>query len=137
MPSSGGKYPLLREAGLFVAHARVSGPKGSRLVRLAVDTGATSSMIPPKIAVAIGVHPARAKTIRETVTVSGKEFIPLVLVPRLRVFESTLRRIPVICHALPLESPVEGLLGLDLLTRLGAVIDLRTSSIRLRSARHS
>ena len=89
-------------------------------------------MIPPKIAVAIGVHPARAQTVRETVTVSGKELIPLVVVPRVRVFATTFHRIPVICHTLPWESPIEGLLGLDLLTRLGAIIDLRKPSICIR-----
>ena len=131
LPSSITEYPLLREAGLLMVYARVTGPRGSRLVRLAVDTGATSTMIPPKIAVAIGVHPARAKMVRETLTVSGKELVPIVVVPRVRLFETTLRRVPVTCHTLPWESPIDGLLGLDLLTRIRAVIDLSKPSLRL------
>lgn len=126
------KYPLLAEAGLLIVYARLSGSKGSRLVRLAVDTGATATMIPPKAALAIGVHPARASRFRETLTASGKELIPLVVIPRLTIFAITFRRITVACHELPSESPIDGLLGLDLLTRLHAVIDLTVPSIRTR-----
>ncbi len=124
-------YPLLFEAGLLLVYVRLSGPKGSRLIRLAVDTGATATLIPPKAALAIGINPARSTTFRETLTASGKELIPLVVIPRMQVFDTTLRRVTLACHELPSESPIDGLLGLDILTRLHAVIDLRTSSIHL------
>ena len=93
-------------------------------MRLAVDTGATATMIPPKAALAIGCHPARATSFRETLTASGKELIPLLVIPRIRLFERTFRAVTVVCHELPAESPIDGLLGLDLLTRLNAVIHL-------------
>ena len=125
------EYPLLSETGLLISYARLSGPRGSRLVRLAIDTGATTNMLPPKAALAVGVNPGRATTFRETLTASGKELIPLVIVPRLQVFESTFRRVTVACHELPSESPIDGLLGLDILTRLKAVIDLSKLSIRI------
>ena len=125
------EYPLVSEAGLLIVYVRVSGTKGRRLVRLALDTGATTTMIPPKAALAIGVNPAQSTSFRETLTASGKELIPLVVVPRLQVFENVFRRIAVACHELPTESPIDGLLGLDLLTRLKAVIDLRKLRIRI------
>lgn len=125
------EYPLLAEAGLLIVYARLSGRRGSRLVRLAVDTGATATMIPPKAALALGVNPAHASRFRETLTASGKELIPLVVIPRLTIFTTTFRRITVACHELPSESPIDGLLGLDLLTRLRAVIDLITPCIRI------
>ena len=62
---------------------------------------------------------------------SGKEYIPLVVIPKLKLFESVMSRVPVACHELPPESPVDGLLGLDLLTRLSAIIDLTKPSIRV------
>jgi len=125
------EYPLLAEAGLLIAYARLSGPKGSCLVRLALDTGATTTMIPPHAALGIGVNPARVMKRRETLTASGKELIPVIVVPKLQLFESTFRRVPVACHELPSESPVDGLLGLDLLRRLKAVLDLDKLSLRL------
>lgn len=125
------EYPLRAEAGLLVVHARIGGPRGSRILRLALDTGATTTMIPPKADLAIGVNPARAVKSRETLTGSGKELIPLIVLPVLRVFEKTFRRVTIACHELPSESPVDGLLGLDLLIRLKAVLDLRKPSIRI------
>jgi len=123
------EYPLILEAGLLIVFVRLHGPRGSRLVRLALDTGATTTMIPPKAALAIGIHPARATTFRDTLTASGKEFIPVIIVPRIEVFEETLRRVSVACHELPSESPIDGLLGLDLLTRLKAILNLSKPSI--------
>lgn len=125
------EYPLLLEAGLLIVHVRISGPKGSRLVRLALDTGATMTLIPPKAALAIGVHPARSIVFRETLTASGKELIPVVTIPRLQVFENILHRVPIVCHELPAESPIDGLLGLDLLTQLNAVLDIARRNLRI------
>ena len=125
------RYPLLFEAGLLIVYVRLSGPKGARLVRLALDTGATATMIPPKAALAIGVNPATSTKFRETLTASGKELIPLIVIPKLQVFERTLRSITLACHELPSESPIDGLLGLDILTQLKTVIDLRSSFIHI------
>ena len=125
------EYPLRFEAGLLIVYARLNGFKDSRLVRLALDTGATATMIPPKAALAIGVNPALATAFRETLTASGKELIPVVVIPQLQVFEHVFRRVTVACHELPSESPIDGLLGLDLLTRLNAVINLSKPSVRL------
>jgi len=127
------EYPLLREAGLLLVYVRRSGPKGSRLVRLALDTGATTTMIPPKASLAIGVNPARSTTFRQTLTASGQELVPLVVIPQLRLFERTLRRVTLACHD-PSESPIDGLLGLDLLTRLRVTIDLTKPSLCIPSA---
>jgi len=117
-------YPLFFEAGLLLVYARLTGPKGSRLTRLAVDTGATTTMIPPKAALAVGVNPVRSTTFRETLTASGKELIPLVVLPSFHVFEHTFRHLTVACHELPAESPIDGLLGLEVLTQLQAVLNL-------------
>lgn len=127
------EYPLSSEAGLLIVYARISGPRGSRLLRLALDTGATTTMIPPQAALAIGLRPARAVGFRETLTASGKEYVSLLAVPRVRLFERTFRHVVVACHELPSESPVDGLLGLDLLTQLKAILDLRNLSIRIPS----
>ncbi|MBI5244098.1 MAG: retroviral-like aspartic protease family protein [Elusimicrobia bacterium] len=125
------EYPLLPIAGVLIAYVRVSGPGGSRLLRLALDTGATTTMVPPKAALAIGVTPARATAFRETITASGTECIPLIKIPRFRLFEKDLSGVSVACHALPSESPVDGLLGLDILKRLAAVIDVAKPSLRI------
>ena len=86
------EYPLVREGGLLLAHVRLVGPRSSVLLRMALDTGAPTTMIPQKAALAGGVNPARATTFRETLTASGKELIPIVTAPEPRLFKKTLCR---------------------------------------------
>jgi len=125
------EYPLLREAGVLIAYVQLINGKRKRLVRLAVDTGATTTMIPPRAALAIGLHPERSTHSRETLTASGKELIPIIAVPQLKVFEKTLHHVTVACHELPSESPIDGLLGLNVLIPLRAVLDLGAQAIRI------
>ena len=88
-------------------------------------------MIPPKAALAIGCPLNRATSFRETLTASGKELIPLLVIPHIHLFERTFRGITIVCHELPSESPIDGLLGLDLLTRLKAILNLSKPSITI------
>ena len=125
------EYPLRYESGLLLAHVRLGGLAGERLLRLALDTGATITMIPPSAALAIGLHPENSKVVREILTASGKEHIPIVVVLRLQIFEKTIRRISVACHDLPPESMIDGLLGLDVLMRLKAKIDLKKRTLSI------
>jgi predicted aspartyl protease len=125
------EYPLFFEAGLLIVYARLGGPRGGCLTRLALDTGATTTMIPTKAALAIGSNPAHATRFREVLTASGKELIPMIVVPRMKIFQKTLLRITVACHELPSESPIDGLLGLDILDKLNAAIDIPNRSIRI------
>jgi len=71
------EYPLVREADLLIVYARLSGPKGSRLIRLALDTGATTTMVPPHVLLAIGVNPAKVSSYHETLTASSRELVPI------------------------------------------------------------
>jgi predicted aspartyl protease len=126
------EFPLLKEGGVLVTAAQVSGPRGSRIIRLALDTGATNTMIPNKAALAVGIHPDRAKMFREVVTANGTVLIPFVRVPRMTLFGKTLRNVILSCHDLPPESPIDGLLGLDLLNLLNALIDVRGLKLIIR-----
>ena len=53
-------FPFDAKQGLLIVRAELFGPSGDALVRLALDTGATSTMINVGHLVAIGHDPALA-----------------------------------------------------------------------------
>ncbi|OGC08228.1 hypothetical protein A2230_05315 [candidate division WOR-1 bacterium RIFOXYA2_FULL_36_21] len=96
---------------------------------MAVDTGATCTMIPIEVAVAVGVDPLRSKRRVEITTGSGIEYVPIITIPKFRAFGIEIKDMEIICHNLPSQSPVEGLLGLDFLKKAKAIIDFSKSII--------
>jgi len=57
-------------------HAAVDGPSGSAVLQLALDTGATGTMINAGMLVALGYDPALAPERIQVTTGSGVEFVP-------------------------------------------------------------
>jgi hypothetical protein len=68
--------PFAAASGLVVIRAELVGPAGSANLRLAVDTGATSTLIGAGMLVAIGYDPALAPDRVQITTGSGIEFAP-------------------------------------------------------------
>ena len=52
--------PFNAQHGLIIIHAAVDGPSGSAVLRLALDTGATRTVINGAMLVALGYDPALA-----------------------------------------------------------------------------
>src|SRR3989338_163042 len=87
----------------------------AKMVYLAVDTGATTSIISPHVARAIGCDPDPLAKNVAIITASGFVYMHIVKVPRIDCLGAQVTNLDVICHQLPTESTVEGLLGLDFL----------------------
>lgn len=99
------------------------GPVASRTIKMALDTGATYTMIPIEIACDIGYDPATTRKRIEISTANGLILAPLIDIAKISAFGFSLKNVSVICHDLPPESPVEGLLGLNFLMYLPAFIE--------------
>ena len=113
-------YPPWQSLHLLVVHALLKGPKDTKIIRLVVDTGATTTIIPPQIALAIGCNPVRAKHHLSIITASGLEYLPVVTVPVIESLGQQVKNLAVACHSLPPQSTVDGLLGLDFLSHVPA-----------------
>ena len=100
---------------LILVYAELVGPRGRTMLRLAVDTGASYTMLPPEKLMLVGYAPHIATRTVEILTASGTEWTPLLTVRSLRFLGCTVRRLDVVSHSLPPTSPVEGLLGLNAL----------------------
>jgi len=94
------------------------GPKGSVTIRMAFDTGATTTFIPPDVAIAIGCDPAKATRRYPMITASSIEYAPALHIPRVACLGKSVEALEVVCHRLPAESIVQGLLGLDFLRQV-------------------
>ena len=112
--------------GLLFCEAEIhSKKKKSFLIHLAVDTGATVTIISPDAARFIGINPAFSKRVREVTTGSGSVMCPLITIPYFICLGQTIKNLEVFCHTLPEESPVEGLLGLNFLKNFDIRINFR------------
>ena len=123
------RYSFNPERGLVVVQAEVFGPSGSIVLRLALDTGATGTMVNVAPLTAVGYDPSLAPDRVQVTTGSGVEFAPRVAVVRMRVLGQERRDFPVLAHTLPPSASVDGLLGLDFLRGQVVSIDFRRGSI--------
>jgi len=114
---------------LIVVPARLSGPAGDAVVRLALDTGATSTLVNTEVMVLLGYDPATAPDRIQVTTGSGVEFCARLFVERIEAVGRTLERFPLLCHTLPSSAQIDGLLGLDFFRGCYLGIDLRTGEI--------
>ena len=110
--------------GVISLYAQIAGPNVKRTIKLALDTGASLTMIPPEKIIITGHQiPTSQEKMIKIFTASGIEYVPIVSISALTCLGITVRNIDVVCHNLPPESPVEGLLGLNFLTHLSAFIE--------------
>ncbi len=107
--------PFDPERGLIVVQAEVFGPSGSIILRMALDTGATGTMINVAPLAAIGYDPSLAPDRVQVTTGSGVEYAPRIPVARIKVLGEDRDQFPVLAHTLPPSASVDGLLGLDFL----------------------
>ena len=94
-----------------------------RRIRVALDTGATYTMIPWEIAEALGYRPERSKEKVTLITASGVETAPLIEIKKIKLLGEGLDNVPVVCHDLPPKSYVTGLLGSSFLKHFKITID--------------
>ncbi len=125
------RVPFDPEQNLVVVPVRVSGPSGDVIARLALDTGATRTMLDWEVVVLLGYDPAAVPERVRITTASGVEFVPRVTVGKIEALGEERRDFPVLCHTLPPSAMLEGLLGLDFFRRRRLVLDFRSGVVAL------
>jgi len=123
-------HSLARVGNLLIVRAAVVGTDGRTVVlRLLVDTGASYTLIPVEAVERVGCdihHPDRMLRI---MAASGVIVAPVVTLARFHCAGKIMEDFPVVAHTLPSGTYVDGLLGMDFLSQIGAVLDLGAGTI--------
>jgi len=98
---------------------------------MALDTGATYTMIPWGIAEVLGYKPALSKKRIELITASGVEKAPVITLKSISLLKKKVEDVKTIVHDLPSKSYVDGLLGLSFLKQCKLTIDFKKGILDL------
>jgi len=77
-------YSFNPESGLVIVSSEIFGPSGSIVLRLALDTGATGTMINVAPLITVGYDPSLAPDRVDVTTGSGVEYAPRFLISKLQ-----------------------------------------------------
>lgn len=103
------------------------------LVRLLVDTGASYTVLPTRILQRAGCNLEQPLEKKKIVTANGAIDVPIVAVPWFNCLGIKRENYPVVALSLPASSFTDGLLGMDFLREVGAIIDVANAEIRLEN----
>src|SRR3990167_7058988 len=126
------KYRLNPKSRILLVEARLNGASGRKIpLKMVLDTGASITTIPIEAAIAIGCDPTKSKRRIEMITASGTEYAPLVTIPEVRFLGFKLKDVEVICHNLPPQATVSGLLGLNVLKRFDIFLKFHSKILEI------
>ena len=103
-------------------------------LRMALDTGASMTVIPWQAAERLGLDPARSRRRARFMTGSRMEVAPILTVPVMELIGVRVTNVSVLCHDLPQRSLVDGLLGLSFLKHCRLSIDFRRGLLELEKS---
>ena len=117
--------------GLIVIQTYIKGPTGDTIARLALDTGASATIISHDLLELVGYSPSSLpKTVRFT-TGSRVESAPRLVIEQLTALDRVMKSFAVVAHTLPPTAAIDGVLGLDFLRENVLEIDFKRGEIRL------
>lgn len=99
------------QQGLIIIQAEVEGPSGSAVLQLALDTGATGTLINAGMLVSIGYDPALVPDRIQVTTGSSVEFVPRIVLSKIVALGQERTDFPVLCHTLPPSTGIDGVHG--------------------------
>jgi predicted aspartyl protease len=117
--------------GLAIVLAELTGPSGSGVLQMALDTGATTTSVNVAMLIAIGYDPALTSDRVHATTGSGVESAPRIELQRTDCPRAERYGLKVLGHTLPPSTGVDGLLGLDFFRDLRLSIDFRSGYLRI------
>jgi hypothetical protein len=117
--------------GPVYVRTEVTGPAQTLVLRLILDTGATTSLINTSRLVSLGFLPGQTWKTDTVFTGSSMQVAPLVMLTRMSALGRHRFGFAVAAHSLPAAVLADGLLGLDFLQNQVLTLDFRAGQITL------
>lgn len=125
-------YRVQRQGNLLRVRRAVGGNDGSVIVvRLLVDTGSSFTVLPTRVVESLGCNLRKPLRSIATVGASGIINAPLVAVPWFNCLGQRIENFPLLAYTISAAAFVDGLLGMDFLSRYQAIIAVADAEIRL------
>ncbi|MBI4331098.1 MAG: retropepsin-like domain-containing protein [Chloroflexi bacterium] len=124
-------YSFNPQRGLIIIQGELFGLSGSIILRLALDTCATGTMVNVAPLTTIGYDPSLVPDRVQVTTGSGVEYAPRIVVSCVKALGQERNNFPVLAHTLPPSASIDGVLGLDFLREQVLNIDFRQGAITL------
>ncbi len=126
-----GRLPLPNNTNVIVVFVELKTGEKSITVKMALDTGATYTIIPWEVAEILELKPELSKEKTEMITASGVESAPLVTIESISAAGSHVKNMEAIVHDLPSKGYVDGLLGLSFLKNFNVKINFKEGFLEL------
>jgi len=121
--------------GLIIVPVELRGLVSSGILRLALDTGATGTLINLAPLISPGYDPSLAPERVQVTTGSGVEFAPRLPIIRILALGCARENFPVLAHTLPPSATVDGLLGLDFFRGGRLEVDFRAGIVQFEMSK--
>jgi len=111
----------------------IASSDGSWTIYLPVvlDTGSTTTVLPADVLVNLGYDPGHPGLPRvRLITGSGVSYAPSIPLKSLIVGGEKINNVSVLCHDLPAEAGIDGLLGLNFLKKFDFTVEYSSGRLR-------
>lgn len=122
---------ISRDCSAIVLDGLVTGSDDARMVQFILDTGASITMVPKRILQRIGSKCELLKGSVPVETAGGRINVDLYRVGSIEVLGKSVKDLDVAGYDLPVETRIEGLLGLNFLKHFKVTIDLPNGKLVL------
>ena len=119
------------QVGLVIVQSQLVGPSGTVTLNLALDTGASRTLLNEDLLISVGYDLANAVGHSKMTTGSKVEPVAPICIDKLIALGQERSAMIVVSHTLPPSASVDGLLGLDFLRGLNLNLDFRIGLILL------
>jgi len=131
-------YAVERRDYLFYVRGAVGAEDGrNKVVRLLVDTGARRTVLPLRLLKEFGLDLTIPMKTFRVAAAGGVLQVPLFTVPWFSCIGHRWEKFEVLALDLPQSAEVDGLLGMDFLTQVKAVVDIEATEIRVQQSNES
>ena len=127
------RYQLQKRGNLLLLNAAIGKSDGTaHKIRLLLDTGSSYTVLNSHLLESLGYDLQVSQQV-SVFAANGKVDAPIIVASWLNLLGQRLKSYSIVAHALPTGVFVDGLLGIDLLTHLEAVIDIPKAEIMTES----